>query len=549
MRTSAREIVYNGSDYDTTNINWTYDALNRLTTEDYDSHGDTNDFEHTYVYDIVGNRLQKIADANTTTYSYDSLTDELISEHRPDANIFYDYDDNGSLIAEYNDVTPIRDYGYDLRGRLSSVTAGSVTVSYAYDADGFRVAADNGQTAEQYLVDPFNHTGYSQVLKQTTEDGGQTTETRFFVIGNDVIAQAKDAQSPDYFLYDGHGSVRHLANNSGAIVESYNYDAYGNRLDNSSASTNLLYCGEWFDNSAAQYYLRARWYSPSTGRFNRLDPFAGSNHDPQSLHKYLYCNADPINASDPSGQMSLSEINISMVIRATLMTLNFMGAVYNFRQMGNATVKLINCWSMGDFWDGLGYLVVAIVHGLAAAMNIVGMVAGYSDPPPGAIAALGVSGLGGVTAGAIWAKIVANPALAEWVIAQVAPLAMACYLVFMAKMVGSGAYSSGGGSQNHHKVPLDSKRYKYSDHPLIKKAGWTEEDLKKDPANVLRLGNHGGRHSAAYHDAIREMLNQANRGLSGGGRQAAEKALRDVLKEIDRKIANGTLRPYENKDI
>jgi len=49
-------------------------------------------------------------------------------------------------------------------------------------------------------------------------------------------------------------------------------------------------------------YLRARYYDPNTGRFNQLDPFAGNNHDPQSLHKYLYTPGDPINFSDPNGQ-------------------------------------------------------------------------------------------------------------------------------------------------------------------------------------------------------------------------------------------------------
>jgi RHS repeat-associated protein len=545
MRTAAREITYNGSSYDTTNINWTYDAINRLTAEDCNAPSDVNDFEHSYVYDIVGNRLQKIADGNTVTYSYDSLTDELLSEHTPDVNTFYDYDDNGSLVAEYNDICAVRDYSYNLRGRLSSVTAGGVTVSYSYDADGFRVAADNGQTAEHYLVDPFNQTGYSQILK--SDDG---TNVKFYTIGNDVIAQAKDSQSPQYFAYDGHGSTRLMTDDVGQITDRYSYDAYGNaRFNTSSAATNLLYCGEMYDRHTAQYYLRARWYSPNTGRFNRLDPFGGDNQDPQSLHKYLYCHANPLNTIDPTGRISLSEINVSMVIQASLMTMNFMGAIYNFRRMGIAAVKLINCWSMGDFWDGLGYLVVAIVHGIAAAMNIVGMVAGYSAPPPGAIAALSVSGLGGISAGAIWASIVANPALAEWVVTQVAPLAMTCYLVFMAKMVGSGGYSSGGGSQNHHKVPLDSRSHKYSDHPLVKQAGWTEEDLTKDPVNVLRLGNHAGRHSSVYHQKILQMLNNAANSVAGKGQAAADKALREVLKNIDKRIADGTLRPYENKDL
>jgi hypothetical protein len=53
-------------------------------------------------------------------------------------------------------------------------------------------------------------------------------------------------------------------------------------------------------------YLRARYYNPASGTFNRLDPFFGNLQDPQSLHKYLYVHGDPIQGIDPTGWMSLS---------------------------------------------------------------------------------------------------------------------------------------------------------------------------------------------------------------------------------------------------
>jgi RHS repeat-associated protein len=94
----------------------------------------------------------------------------------------------------------------------------------------------------------------------------------------------------------------------GAAVELYSYDAFGNALgfDPSNALTEFLYSGEQFDSKIGQQYLRQRYYDPSTGRFNRLDPFFGNLNDPLSLHKYLYTHGDPINGIDPTGCWTLA---------------------------------------------------------------------------------------------------------------------------------------------------------------------------------------------------------------------------------------------------
>jgi hypothetical protein len=53
-----------------------------------------------------------------------------------------------------------------------------------------------------------------------------------------------------------------------------------------------------------------------------MDPFAGSLQDPQSMHKYLYCHANPINNIDPSGSMALAlQLNISMVIKVAIFSI------------------------------------------------------------------------------------------------------------------------------------------------------------------------------------------------------------------------------------
>ena len=111
---------------------------------------------------------------------------------------------------------------------------------------------------------------------------------------------------------------------AGATAQLYSFDAYGNALgfNPTTAKTEFLYSGEQFDAKIGQQYLRARYYDPSTGRFNRLDPFFGNLNDPQSLHKYTYVHGDPINGIDPSGLfMSLGSTLVSVTIRCSVQAL------------------------------------------------------------------------------------------------------------------------------------------------------------------------------------------------------------------------------------
>ncbi len=59
--------------------------------------------------------------------------------------------------------------------------------------------------------------------------------------------------------------------------------------------------GEYFDSETGFYYLRARYYSPGTGRFISEDSYLGKDNDPLSLNLYTYCHNDPLNFWDPTG--------------------------------------------------------------------------------------------------------------------------------------------------------------------------------------------------------------------------------------------------------
>jgi len=533
-RTSVTEL--NG-----TVINWTYDALNRLVTEDYNAPGDANDFEHTYVYDLVGNRLKKQVDGEPDTiYSYNDA-DQLTQETTDGNTITYSYNYNGSLIEEANDVETIRQYAYSLHNRLASVTSGGVTTAYKYNPDGIRIQKQVGAANPvKYLIDPYNETGYSQVFKEIQAGSSDVT----YIIGSDVLAQATGTNNPEYFLYDGHGSVRQLADNTGALIagQQFNFDAYGNLINTVIPQASLLYTGEMWDSDLGALNLRTRDYRPDIGIFMTQDTYSGNNEDPPSLHKYLYAFCDPINNIDPSGEFSLSEINVTAAIQATMMAMNVTGAVYHAKGLGVSVVGLWNAWAMGDFWGGLPHVVMGAIHGGGLAMNIAGMIGSMTPPPSASMSALVLSGGGAAATERFWTVVISNPQLAGWVIKSIAPPAFSAYIVFMSR-------SGGGSAESHHKVPPGNKKYAHENHPLVKKAGWTKKDIERNPRNQLLLDNHHGRHVDSYHESVNEILNKGLRRVGKGGRSEAERELLKALDEIERQIIDGTLKPYKSKDV
>jgi RHS repeat-associated protein len=190
-------------------------------------------------------------------------------------------------------------------------------VGYEYDNLDRQVIVKQANriiTKTEYLNDPLNITGCSQVLKQTEADivSGEETVTTY-VIGHQRISQIvvkNNTEQEYYFTFDGHGSTRVLLDFARAIAQLYSFDAYGNALgfDSATALTEFLYSGEQFDSKIGQLYLRQRYYDPATGRFNRLDPFFGNLFDPQSLHKYTYVHDDPINNFDPNGENAVTAV-------------------------------------------------------------------------------------------------------------------------------------------------------------------------------------------------------------------------------------------------
>mgnify|MGYP002510913681 FL=1 len=70
----------------------------------------------------------------------------------------------------------------------------------------------------------------------------------------------------------------------GEKIKEYNYDAYGNEIEQNPTDTNpYRYCSENYDTETGLIYLRARYYDPELGRFLTEDPVK------DGLNWYVYC--------------------------------------------------------------------------------------------------------------------------------------------------------------------------------------------------------------------------------------------------------------------
>ena len=75
------------------------------------------------------------------------------------------------------------------------------------------------------------------------------------------------------------------------------------------------YRSYYYDTETNLYFLKTRYYDPEIGRFMTIDDI--SYLDPASingLNLYAYCNNDPINYADPTGQSAILTLLIVAVI-------------------------------------------------------------------------------------------------------------------------------------------------------------------------------------------------------------------------------------------
>jgi RHS repeat-associated protein len=210
----------------------------------------------------------------------------------------YDYDPAGNLSQRGNQSlawnlrylltsvtnadTSVVSYDYDVLNRLTSRTDSSGTVHYIYD--GHHVITDLDEN--ENLLRTYTYGQGIDAIQSMTTYGAETNTY--------------------HYLRDHLNSVVGLVDESGSIVERYEYDAFGNisvynakgaQIGRSVIGNRFTFQGRIIDWDTGLYNFRARWYDPETGRWSSKDPIGISG----GLNQYTFVRNNPVNYIDPLG--------------------------------------------------------------------------------------------------------------------------------------------------------------------------------------------------------------------------------------------------------
>jgi RHS repeat-associated protein len=301
---------------------YNYNLMNRLTSVDRG----TNQVD-SFIYYLDGElkQAQYQYNSRTVTYTLDeagnrtSVNDNVNGPvtYAPNAVNQYTSVSGSSIhngpeqeVQTLNGVT----YTYINDERLTQVSDGTNTYDLSYDALGRCVQRTLNGVASYYVYD-----GEKPILEYNATSG--RVGYNLYGKGVDEIlkrgANGADNQWHWYFFEQDHeGSILHLTDSSGTIIERYRYDAFGaptiyGRYYDYRASTiydnRFLFTGREYASTYRGIYnvpaftfyeYRARAYNPQLGRFMSEDP---KLFDAGDYNLFRYCHNDPIDFTDPMG--------------------------------------------------------------------------------------------------------------------------------------------------------------------------------------------------------------------------------------------------------
>jgi RHS repeat-associated protein len=288
-----------------------YDSALRITSERYyTSAGDLDD-ELGYTYDADGNRLTKTVNGVLSTYAYASgarltgITTAGVTEGRTT--------DNGGRETALALMSHQLALTYDSDDHVTRVVNGASATDFTFDAAGRRVSVTSGGATKRFLTAPNAGDGYES--PQAITDASGALIASYVFAGETPIAKSTPSGT-QYYLTDALGSVIATSGETGTLVSTLDYDAFGNERSSGTLASDshgdFRLHGMWKDPSGL-YYVRARVYDAESGRFTSRDPHRGHAEAPATLAPYSLANSNPWMWRDPQGRMATLEESVAVV--------------------------------------------------------------------------------------------------------------------------------------------------------------------------------------------------------------------------------------------
>ena len=273
---------------------------------------------------------------------------------------------------------PCQGWGREFESRLSlkavQIERLFVLIAVSFPIEGYLEIAVNpclekGGTDIQY----FRGLADYPLLEE------MSTERTQYVYGKGGIIAVIGREGEQYPVQDFMGSTTLLVDEFGTVCETFRYCPYGGFVDSNVSGFKYRFHGQEYDPETGLYNFKARFYDPEARVFFSRDPQL------QYTSPYLYSSNDPVNLSDPNGE--LEPLTTTLLVAAAI------GAVVGGGMGAYTAVK-----NNKHGWELVGYITGSALIGAAA-----GVASSF-----GSFAAFGAGALAVAATGSTAAGIVAG---------------------------------------------------------------------------------------------------------------------------------------------
>ncbi|WP_320054695.1 DUF6443 domain-containing protein [uncultured Acetobacteroides sp.] len=288
-----------------------YDGLDRLNVGAYakDNGSGTLVADEAYaenipLYDENGNirtLVRKNGSKEATTYGYTYNGNQLskITLNGVDKNP-YIYDANGNATTDGRNGFAIQ---YNELNLPKSVSKGTQTVSYTYDATGSKLAMVDTDNSGRYY--------HGSMVYERSKEGAFSFGYALHDEG--MIKSTDNGFVYQYNLKDHLGNTRAVFKKTGVglntmLLQATDYYPFGKSFDNVNVPQNrYLYNGKELQDQTiggtpfGWYDYGARFYDPEIGRWHSVDPKAEVS---RRWSTYAYCYNNPLRFIDPDGMQA-----------------------------------------------------------------------------------------------------------------------------------------------------------------------------------------------------------------------------------------------------